>query len=160
MSANTSRSLDRILRTLRATMRTRGLPRPDRLVISTRSSSVHLEFTSAAPLDRLAGLLLWTSTLDGVSLVRTHRSAGVVSVAATGRTGSGIGIGLATTVTVTDLGGHLVELDQPRPVVLAVVGNLGRLGVFESEQVTFDELAQVVTTARAIPAGGVVGVAA
>jgi hypothetical protein len=145
MPANDSRSLDRILRTLRATMRTRGLPRPDRLVISTRSRSAHVEFSSGTAPDRLAALLLWTATLHGVSLVWTYRPGDTLTVAATGRTGSGIAVGLAASASIADLGGHVRD-------GVAVLAGAYRLIAFAPDSVAYDELVQVVTTARTIPA--------
>jgi hypothetical protein len=143
MPANDTRSLDRILRTLRATMRTRGLPRPDRLVISTRSRSAHAEFSTGTAPDRLAGLLLWTATLHGVSLVWTYRPGDhTVTVAATGRTGSGIAIGLACSAAISDLGGHVHD-------GVAVLARSFRLVPFTPDPVSFDELAQVVAVACA-----------
>jgi hypothetical protein len=143
MPANDSRSLDRILRTLRATMRTRGLPRPDRLVISTLSRSAHVEFSSGTAPDRVAGLLLWTATLQGVSLVWTFRPGDTLTVAATGRTGTGIAVGLAASVSITDLGGRQVD-------GIAQLAGTFRLAPFAPESVTYDEIAHVVTTARTV----------
>jgi hypothetical protein len=144
MPANDSRSLDRILRTLRATMRTRGLPRPDRLVISTRSRSAHADFSSGTAPDRMAGLLLWTATLHGVSLVWTYRPGDhTVTVAATGRTGTGITIGLACSAAIADLGGHVHD-------GVAVLAEAYRLVPFTPESATYDEVAQVVTAARTV----------
>jgi hypothetical protein len=154
MPANDSRSLDRILRTLRATMRTRGLPRPDRLVISTRSRSAHVEFSSGTAPDRLAALLLWTATLHGVSLVWTWRPGdNALTVAATGRTAAGLSIGLASSASVADLGGHVRD-------GVAVLAGAYRLTAFAPDPVAYDELVQVVTTARTLPARLVTGVAA
>jgi hypothetical protein len=141
MPVNESRSLDRILRTLRATMRTRGLPRPDRLVVSTLSRSAHVEFSSGTAPDRLAGLLLWTATLHGISLVWTYRPGDTLTVAATGRTGSGIGVGLAASVSLDDLGGHVHD-------GVAVLAKAFRLVPFAPESATYDEIAHVVTAAR------------
>jgi len=148
MSANDSpRSLDRIMRTVRATMRTRGLPRPDRLVISTRSRSVHLEFTSGTAPDRLAALLLWSVILDGLSLVWSHQPHNTVSVAATGRTRSGISFGLAASVDVTDVDGH-PGVDRGKPVV--VLAGVFRLAPCVAESVTYGEVARLVHLGRSV----------
>jgi hypothetical protein len=128
-------------------MRTRGLPRPDRLVISTLSRSAHLEFTSGSAPDRLAALLLWTTTLDGISLAWTHQPRNEVSVAATGRNGSGISFGLTTSVSVTDLDGH-PGVDRGKPVV--VLAGVFRLVPCASESVTFEEVARLVRLGRSV----------
>ncbi|PRY46609.1 hypothetical protein [Umezawaea tangerina] len=134
------------MRTVRALMRTKGLPRPDRLVISTRSRSVHLEFTSGTAPDRLAALLLWSITLDGVSLVWTHQPRTSVSVAATGRR-SGLAFSLAASVDVTDLDGH-AGVDRGRPVV--VLAGVFRLAPCVPESVTHEEVARLVRLGRSV----------
>jgi hypothetical protein len=140
------RRLDGLLRSVRGHIRTLGLPRPDRLVISTPSSSVHAEFTSGTAPDRLAHLLIWCATLQAVELTWTLQAvAGNVAVAATGRTTTGITIGLAASASVTDLGGTFL---MDRTNVVAVLANAFRLVDHSPEQVTFDEVAQVVQTAR------------
>jgi hypothetical protein len=140
------RRLDGLLRSIRSHIRTRGLPRPDRLVISTPSSSVHAEFSSGTAPDRLAHLLIWCATLQAVELTWTLQAvAGAVAVAATGRTSSGITIGLAASASVMDLGG---TFRMDRTNVVAVLANAFRLVDHSPEQVTFDEVAQVVQTAR------------
>ena len=145
MPANTSRSLDRIIRTLRSLMRTSGLPRPDRLVISTRSGSVHAEFTSGTASDRLASVLLWTSRLDGVTLTWTLRPDRVLSVAATARNRAGLAFGLTASADIADLGADstgrsAVTLGPFRLVPLVV------------EPVTFEEVARLVHLGRAVSA--------
>ncbi|MEU7481428.1 hypothetical protein AB0A63_36020 [Lentzea sp. NPDC042327] len=135
------RRLDGLLRAVRGHIRTLGLPRPDRLVISTPSGSVHAEFTSGTAPDRLACLLVWAASLHGVELTWSLQSAGILSVAATGRTGSGITLGLAASASVVELGGKL----KPGSAVLA---NAFRLSACTPEQVTFDEVATVVQAAR------------
>jgi len=147
MSANDSpRSLDRIMRAVRSAMRSKGLPRPDRLVISTRSRSVHMEFTTGTAPDRLAALLLWSITLDGVSLAWTHQPRTSVSVAANGRR-SGISYGLAATVNVTDLDGH-PGTDQGKPVM--VLAGVFRLAPCVTESVTHEEVARLVHLGRSV----------
>jgi hypothetical protein len=147
MSANdSSRSLDRIMRSVRSTMRSKGLPRPDRLVISTRSRSVHLEFASGTAPDRLAALLLWSIALDGVSLVWTHQPRNSVSVAATGRR-SGLSYGLATSLDVADLDGHH-GTDRGKPVVL--LAGVFRLAPCVAESVTYEEVARLVHLGRSV----------
>jgi hypothetical protein len=145
MSRTKKRSLDRLLRTLRGTMRTHDLPRPDRLVISTRSGSVHLELTSGVPRDRVTGLLDWADLLHGVHVVWTHRTHGLVDIAATGHTTAGTTLGIAATVTVVDLGGHLVDLGG---ATLAVVTGLGSLAPFEWHSITSAQLRQALTTTK------------
>lgn len=148
MPANESpRSLDRIMRTVRATMRTCGLARPDRLVISTRSRSVHMEFASGTAPDRLAALLLWSTTLEGVSLAWTHQPHNTVSVAATGRNRAGISYGLAASVSVADLDGH-PGVDRGQPVT--VLAGVFRLAPCVAESVTFDEVARLVHLGRSV----------
>ncbi len=149
MPRNKPRSLDRLLRTLRGTMRTHDLPRPDRLVISTRSGSVHLELTSGAPRDRVTGLLDWADLLHDTHLVWTHRAHGLVDIAATGYTASGITLGIAATVSVADLGGHLVDLDT---TTLAVITGLGSLGPFEWHSITCAQLRQALAATDSRPA--------
>ena len=151
-------SLDRILRTLRATMRTRGLPRPDRLVISTRSRSVHIEFTTGTAPDRLAALLLWSATLHAVTLAWTWTTTGL-HVATTGRTSGGITLGAATTTDLTGLAARVLT----GGTVVELAGSL-RLPLWETETVSHEELAHLVMASRAkrsalrVPAGA--GVAA
>lgn len=140
------RRLDGLLRSVRAHIRTRGLPRPDRLVISTGSRSVHAEFTSGTAPDRLAYLLVWAATLESVELTWTHQAAGTLIVAATGRTSSGIGIGLTASASVQELGGKVVQ-----PGAVAVLLKTFRLAQYVSEQVTFDEVVKVVQAARRVP---------
>ncbi|MCS7484400.1 hypothetical protein ACFFQW_34290 [Umezawaea endophytica] len=148
MSANDSpRFLDRIMRAVRSTMRSKGLPRPDRLVISTRSRSVHMEFTSGTAPDRLAALLLWSTTLDGVSLAWTHQPRHEVSVAATGRTAAGISFGLAASATVADLDGH-PGVDRGKPVV--VLAGVFRLAPCVAESVTYEDVARLVHLGRSV----------
>ncbi|MCS7484900.1 hypothetical protein [Umezawaea endophytica] len=164
MPQNGTRSLDRILRTLRATMRTHGLPRPDRLVISTRSRSIHLEFTSTAPLDRVTGLLLWANTLHGVSLTWTHRPGGVFALAATGRTGAGLGIGMACSIPASAVGARVLDLGAgARLASFPESFDLARtFGVAEhdTESVSFNEVADLLGFARTTAAPVVVAVAA
>jgi len=164
MHTKAPRSLDRLLRTLRATMRTCDLPRPDRLVISTRSRSAHLEFTSAAPLDRVAGLLLWTSTLHVVDLTWTHRSGGQFALAATGRTSAGLSIGMACAVPASAVGARVLDLGHgvrlasfPDAFDLAHTFNLPE---HHSEPVSFNEVADLLAFARTTPVAAVAEVAA
>ncbi|MCR3746892.1 hypothetical protein [Lentzea californiensis] len=139
---NAPRRLDGLLRSVRGHIRTLGLPRPDRLVISTPSGSVHAEFTSGTAPDRLACLLVWAASLHGVELTWTLQAAGTLSVAATGRTASGITLGLAASASVVELGGKVKSGSG------AVLAKAFRLSVCTPEQVTFDEVAQVVQAAR------------
>ena len=136
------RRLDGLLHSVRGHIRTLGLPRPDRLVISTPSGSVHAEFTSGTAPDRLACLLVWAASLHGVELTWTLQAAGALSVAATGRTRSGITVGLAASASVIELGGKV------KSRTAAVLADTFRLTAHSPEQVTFDEVAQVVQTAR------------
>jgi hypothetical protein len=152
-SASPPRTLDHLLRQLRGHLRTRNLPRPDRLVLSTPSRSAAAEFTTGPDADRLAALLLWTVTLQGVSIGWTHTRPGVLAVAATGRTPAGLTIGVTTTAQVTALGGRLRH--RPGNDVVAEFAGF-RLGLHDAELVTYDELARVVTTARTKAAAGVV----
>ncbi|USX50600.1 hypothetical protein [Lentzea sp. HUAS12] len=139
---NAPRRLDGLLRSIRGHIRTLDLPRPDRLVISTPSGSVHAEFTSGTAPDRLACLLVWAASLHGVELTWTLQAAGTLSVAATGRTASGVMLGLAASASVVELGGKVKSGSG------AVLAKAFRLAVCAPEQVTFDEVAQVVQAAR------------
>lgn len=150
-SASPPRTLDHLLRQLRGHLRTRNLPRPDRLVLSTPSRSAAAEFTTGGDADRLGALLLWMVTLQGVSIGWTHTRPGVLAVAATGRTPAGLTIGVTTTAQIAALGGRL----RHQPGTVAEFAGF-RLGLHDSELVTFDELARVVTTARTQAAAGVV----
>jgi hypothetical protein len=149
MSRNGKHSLDKLLRTLRGTMRTHDLTRPDRLVISAGSGSVHLELTSGAPRDRVAGLLGWADLLHGQNLVWTHRPRGLVDIAATGTTSTGTTLGVAATVTVTDLGGHLVALAG---TTAACVTGLGSLAAFEWHSITSAQVRQALAAVDSRPA--------
>ncbi|MCP2247684.1 hypothetical protein [Lentzea aerocolonigenes] len=144
------RRLDGLLRSIRGHIRTLGLPRPDRLVISTPSGSVHAEFTSGTAPDRLACLLVWAASLHGVELTWPLQAAGTLSVAATGRTASGITLGLVASASVLELGGKVKSGSG------AVLAKAFRLSVCTPEQVTFDEVAQVVQAARVASAAAVV----
>lgn len=144
---NDPRTLDRILRSMRSHMRTRRLPRPDRVVISTPSRSVHAEFTSGVPADRLAYFALWTTTLDGLSLTWTHRTDGLLYVAATGRTSFGVSLGLATSAPITALGGRLRASDG-----FAELAHSFRLAPFDYESITYEELTRVIVSARKVQA--------
>lgn len=139
---NAPRRLDGLLRSIRGHIRTLGLPRPDRLIISTPSGSVHAEFTSGTAPDRLACLLVWAASLHGVELTWTLQAAGTLSVAATGRTASGVTLGLAASASVVELGGKVKSGSG------AVLAKAFRLAVCTPEQVTFDEVVQVVQAAR------------
>ncbi|MBP2339046.1 hypothetical protein JOF41_005224 [Saccharothrix coeruleofusca] len=146
MPSNSPRSLDRIIRTLRSLIRTNRLPRPDRLIISTRSGSVHAEFTSGTAPDRLAALLLWVSRLDGVTLTWTLRPDRMLTVAATARNRAGLAFGLTASAAVSDLdatpvGKAAVTLDGSFRLVPLVV-----------EPVTFEEVARLVHLGRAVSA--------
>ncbi|MFI9813207.1 hypothetical protein [Saccharothrix variisporea] len=140
-----SYSLDRIIRTLRSFMCSTGLPRPDRLVISTRSGSVHAEFTSGTAPDRLAALLLWTTQLDGLTLTWTLRPDNTLTVAATARNRAGLTFGLTASAEVSAFGGV--------PVGKAAV-TLGpfRLAPIVVEPVTFEEVARLVQLGRVVSA--------
>lgn len=148
MPANGSRSLDRIFRTLYGLMRSRNLPRPDRLVISTRSRSAHAEFTSGTAPDLLAAVLLWCTGLHGVSLAWTHRP-GVLSLAATGRTAAGVSLGLACSVPLSGLAARVADLGSTRVATLA---GAFRLAEYDTETVTWDEVAHLVASSRTVPA--------
>ncbi|NUT92757.1 MAG: hypothetical protein HOY78_12120 [Saccharothrix sp.] len=145
MSSNGSRSLDRIIRTVRSLMRSHGLPRPDRLLISTVSGSVHIEFSSGTAPDRVAGLLLWVTRLDGVTLTWTLRPDRTLTVAATGRNRAGLSFGLAASATVRDLGGSAADAGGP-----VVLGGEFRLAPMVVEPVTFEEVARLVHLGRAV----------
>lgn len=150
MPTNDNRSLDRILRTVRGHIRTYNLPRPDRLVISTRSRSVHAEFTSGTAVDRFAAVLLWTATLHGNEFGLTYGWHDEVRLAATGRTGTGIGIGLACSGSVVELGGTVEEHDglngwEHR---FANLPGLPTLAEARTDLASFDELARLVASAR------------
>lgn len=136
-------------------MRTHNLARPDRLVISTRSGSVHLELTSGAPHDRVTGLLGWADLLHGMDMVwmyRPRRPCDLVDIAATGTTASGTTVGVAATVTVADLGGHLVDLGGHTGVV---VTGLGSLAPFGWQTITSDQLRQALAAIDSRPAAPV-----
>lgn len=150
MRANGSRSLDRLLRTLSGVMRSRNLPRPDRLVISTLSRSAHAEFTTGSAPDRLAAVLLWCVGLDGVSLAWTHRPSGVLALAATGRTATGISLGLACSVPISGLAARVADLGPTRVATLA---GAFRLPEYGTEPVTYDEVAHLVAVSRRASAG-------
>lgn len=146
MPSNSSRSLDRIIRTLRSLMRTYRLPRPDRIVVSTRSGSVHAEFTTGTTPDRLASLLLWATRLDAVTLTWTLRPDNTLTVTATGRNQAGLTFGLTASAAVADLDG---TPGRGGPVVLAGTFRLTPLAV---ESVTFEEVARLVHLGRAVAA--------
>ncbi|MFD7657897.1 hypothetical protein ACFV4N_28325 [Actinosynnema sp. NPDC059797] len=150
MPANGSRSLDRIFRTLYGLMRSRHLPRPDRLVISTRSRSAHAEFTTGTPPDLLAAALLWCTGLHGISLAWTHRPGGVLALAATGRTAGGVCLGLACSVPLSGLAARVVDLGPTRVVTLA---GAFRLAEHATDTATFDEVAHLVAASRAASTG-------
>ncbi|MFE9744611.1 hypothetical protein ACFYOT_06875 [Saccharothrix saharensis] len=145
MPSNSPRSLDRIIRTLRSLMRSTGLPRPDRVLISTVSGSVHVEFTSGSAPDRLASLLLWVSRLDRVTLTWTLRPDHTLTVAATARNGAGLVFGLTASAAVADLGATSAEQS-------AVTLGPFRLVPLVVEPVTFEEVARLVQLGRAVAA--------
>lgn len=158
MSAKGSRSLDRIFRTLSGLMRSRNLPRPDRLVISTRSRSAHAEFTTGTPPDLLAAVLRWAPVLDGVELAVTHRPTGLLTLAATGATGTGVALGLVCTVPASAVGIRVLDLDGERLTFLRAGHRVLLLDDHVAEQVDCFEAARLVATARRL--GAVSGVAA
>nr|BFE48187.1 hypothetical protein GCM10017745_16140 [Saccharothrix mutabilis subsp. capreolus] len=126
-------------------MRSHGLPRPDRLLISTLSGSVHIEFNSGTAPDRLAALLLWTTRLDGVILTWTLRPDRTLTVAATGRNRAGLSFGLTASATVRDLDGSAGDAGG-----LVVLGGEFRLAPLVVEPVTFEEVARLVHLGRAV----------
>jgi len=145
MPSNGPRSLDRIIRTLRSLMRSTGLPRPDRLLISTRSGTVHADFTTGAAADRLAALLLWVSQLDGLTLSWELHSDHHLVVTANARTGAGLTFDLKAWADVSDFdpqpaGGDVVLAGSFRLVPLVV------------EPVTFEEVARLVHLGRQVAA--------
>lgn len=146
MPSTGSRALDRIIRTLRSLMRSTGLPRPDRLVISTRSGSVHAEFTTGTAPDRLAALLLWAARLDGVTLTWTLLPGRVLTVAATARNSAGLLFGLTASAAVSDFGA------VPTGQATVTLGGSFRLVPLVVEPVTFDEVARLVHLGRAVAA--------
>ncbi|CCH35225.1 hypothetical protein ABZ816_11520 [Actinosynnema sp. NPDC047251] len=147
MPSNSPRSLDRIVRTLLSLIRSYRLPRPDRLVVSTSSGSVHAEFSSGTAPDRLAALLLWVTRLDGVRLTWTLRPDRTLTVAATARNGSGLVFGLTASAAVADLGGVPAGDVGSGLVVLAGVFRVAPMVV---EPVTFEEVARLVHVGRAV----------
>ncbi|WP_189060783.1 hypothetical protein [Longimycelium tulufanense] len=142
------RGLDRLLRGVRAHLRVWRLPRPDRLVIYTASRSVTAEITQGRPPDRLAALLAWAWSLQGVTATWGHGPAETVTVLVSGRTCSGIGVHVSAAVRLAELG------DQVRPgpggarLACWATGS-ARLPVGAAEAVTCDELAAVVAHLRA-----------
>ena len=145
MPSNSSRSMDRIIRTLRSFMRSTGLPRPDRLFISTVTSSVQVEFDSGTAPDRLAALLLWATRLDGVTLTWTLHPDHTLTVAATARNGAGLVFGLTASAAVSDLGATSAGQS-------AVTLGPFRLVPIVVEPVTFEEVARLVHLGRAVAA--------
>ena len=150
------RTLDHLLRAVRGLMRTQCLPRPDRLIISTSSRSVHAEFASGGDVERLAALLAWTLAFEGTSLAWSHRTGGLLTVVATGHTSTGLTVGLAATASIPALGGHLL----PGPTPIAVLPGGARLAVFDHTPITTTDLAQVITTAHQHPASSALRVVA
>ncbi|WP_433265946.1 hypothetical protein ACQPZF_39440 [Actinosynnema sp. CS-041913] len=151
-----NRSLDRIIRTLRSFMRSSGLPRPDRLVISARSGSVHAEFASGTAPDRFASLLLWSSRLDGLTLTWTLRPDNTLTLAATARNGAGLAFGLTASADVSDFDAAPAE-----KAAVTLAGSF-RLAVLVVEPVTYEEVARLVHLGRAVAArrARVAGIAA
>ncbi|MBB5958989.1 hypothetical protein FHS29_005598 [Saccharothrix tamanrassetensis] len=139
--------MDRIIRTVRSLMRSHGLPRPDRLLISAPSRSVHLEFSSGTAPDRLAALLLWSTQLEGVRLTWTLRPDRTLTVAATARTAAGLSFGLTASAAVTDLDGIP---SGERESALVVLAGMFRLAPMVVEPVTFEEVARLVHLGRAV----------
>ena len=105
MPSNGSRSLDRIIRTLRSFMRSTGLPRPDRVFISTVTGSVQVDFESGTAPDRLAALLLWVTRLDGVTITWSVHADHTLIVTATARNATGLTFTLTTLAAVADFDG-------------------------------------------------------
>ncbi|WP_439664145.1 hypothetical protein ACSHWB_23485 [Lentzea sp. HUAS TT2] len=138
---------------MRGHIRTYNLPRPDRLVISTASRSVHTEFTSGAAVDRFAAVLLWSATLHGNEFGLTYGWHNEIRLAATGRTRAGIGIGLACSGSVFELGGTVEEYDGFNGVVhsFANLPGLPTLTQATPDLASYDELAALVTHARTVP---------
>ncbi|MEU4740532.1 hypothetical protein AB0G02_08685 [Actinosynnema sp. NPDC023658] len=146
MPSNSSRSLDRIIRTLRSLMRSTGLPRPDRVFISTVTGSVQVEFDSGTAPDRLAALLLWVTRLDGVTLTWSLHADHTLIVTATARNAAGLMFGLTTLAAVSDFDG------TPGPGDSVVLAGTFRLVPSVAESVTFEEVARLVHLGRAVAA--------
>ncbi|SDP60825.1 hypothetical protein SAMN05421507_11190 [Lentzea jiangxiensis] len=161
MPANDNRSLDRILRTVRGHIRTYNLPRPDRLVISTPSRSVHAEFTAGTAVDRFAAVLLWTATLHGTEFGLTYGARDEIRLAATGQTSTGIGLGLTCSGSVFELGGTVEEHDGLNGWThrFATLPGLPTLAEARTNFASYDELARLVASARTVTPA-VAGVAA
>lgn len=149
----TTRGLDRLITQLRGHIRTHRLVRPDRVVISTASRSVHAELTSGTGPQRLAGLLRWALTLEALALAWVHRpTPGQLAIVATGRLASGVTVGITMGATVTELGGYLLG---DGATALAVLHPAMRLAIGEQETATHPEFARLLA-----PAVGLRGVAA
>jgi len=135
-------SLDRLLRGLRSHIRTRRLPRPDRLMIATGSRTAGVEFTTGTGRERLARLVVWSMTLHQVAhatVLILPNSQLLVQV--TGRGPVGLTITLHTTCALTELGSRVRQAQH------AWVGP-HRLVVNTPDTVSIDELATVLTTTR------------
>lgn len=150
MPANSNRSLDRTMRAVRGHMRTYGLPRPDRLVISTMSRSVHTEFTSGSAVDRFAAVLLWTATLHGTEFGLSLGGRNQIRLAAVGRTRAGLAFGLACSGSALDLGGTVehVRHASASTARFAHLPGLPTLAEGTVDLASYDELAGLVAHAR------------
>ncbi|WP_030426353.1 hypothetical protein [Allokutzneria albata] len=131
-----------MLRGLRSHIRSRDLPRPDHLTISTRSRSLSLTFVDGASPDRLAALLLWAATLEGLSLTWSCQRD-VLHIVGTGRTHAGIRVNLAACGQLPELAGRI------RAGIVVVAGTY-RFPVSEPESVQYHELMHVARAARAV----------
>ncbi|MEV1114160.1 hypothetical protein AB0I91_03780 [Actinosynnema sp. NPDC049800] len=146
MPSNSSRSLDRIIRTLRSLMRSTGLPRPDRLFISTVTRSVQVEFASGTASDRLGSLLLWVTRLDGVALTWSLHADYTLIVEATARNAAGLRFDLTALAAVSDFEG------TPGRDGSVVLAGTFHLVPSVAESVTFEEVARLVHLGRAVAA--------
>lgn len=146
MPSNSPRSLDRIIRTLRSLMRSTGLPRPDRVFISTVTRSVQAEFDSGTAPDRLAALLLWVTRLDGVMLTWSLHADHTLIVTATARNAGGLRFDLTALAAVSDFGG------VPGGGGSVVLAGTFHLMPSVTESVTFEEVARLVHLGRAVAA--------
>lgn len=146
MPSNSSRSLDRMIRTLRSLMRSTGLPRPDRVFISTVTRSVQVEFASGTASDRLGSLLLWVTRLEGVALNWSLHADHTLIVTATARNAAGLRFDLTALAAVSEFDGI------PGRDGSVVLAGTFHLTPSAAESVTFEEVGRLVHLGRAVAA--------
>ena len=108
------RTLDKQLRGIRGHIRSRELPRPDRIVIGTAANTAVIEFTADTAVDRLARLVSWADSLTDPfgAWVLLPNGRLIIEVTGTGPAGMTVSAGIVC--PLAKLGGGKTDYDENR----------------------------------------------